>query len=171
MTAKPELGIQWVGPAESGPLSEMAREILFEFYDFVDFDILAKYYAKNQTRAAIMKQMEDGLRYGYVLSDGERIGYVSCGFKDGRFVLNKLYLYESKRGVGAGAYAIEAVVGIAAEEGADSVWLEVNSMNSGAMRFYKREGFEEAGERGHHGTRVTDMVLKINPEASPSNPL
>jgi ribosomal protein S18 acetylase RimI-like enzyme len=61
----------------------------------------------------------------------------------GRFALvDELYVREERRGQGIGTRALEIAIEAAAELGAAAVRLEVDVANEGAMRLYRRLGFE-----------------------------
>lgn len=61
--------------------------------------------------------------------------------------LSKCYLLAGSHGTGVAAQLVEATVAAAADAGARSVWLGVNSHNLRANAFYARCGFERVGEK------------------------
>lgn len=163
--------MEWVGPDEAEPLSAMARDILFRFYDFVDPDSLARFYLENLTPESIRNHMAEGCVYGYITDGNQRTGYASYRIEGESAFLSKFYLCESSRGKGTGSEALDEILKISAAAGASEMYLHVNSENKGAIRFYGRKGFSVTEEFERYGSRISVMVRKLTPEVSPSTPL
>lgn len=150
-------GLEWVGPGSADALSAMAREIIFEFYTFVDREALEKFYLDNQSPDAIRRQFAEGYRYAYITEGHERIGYASYLVK-GRFMLiNKLYLHAESRGHGAGSEVLDTLIGIARDEGVDTITLRVNAKNDGAIRLYERKGFHVMCTEDVYNNKIYEM--------------
>ena len=83
---------------------------------------------------------------------GEPVGYAVVSIGEGPGAtwdvgertaeLETLSVLESERGSGVGRALTEAAVEVAAEAGAESVFVGVAHSNSDAIRFYDRQGFE-----------------------------
>jgi ribosomal protein S18 acetylase RimI-like enzyme len=61
--------------------------------------------------------------------------------------LSKCYVHPDHHGRGAASSLMRASLDWAAEQGADSVWLGVNSQNAKAIRFYEKSGFTRVGTK------------------------
>lgn len=61
--------------------------------------------------------------------------------------LSKCYVHPDHHGRGAAATLMRASLGWAADQGAPSVWLGVNSQNAKAIRFYEKSGFTRIGTK------------------------
>ncbi|WSF37097.1 GNAT family N-acetyltransferase [Streptomyces sp. NBC_01351] len=85
--------------------------------------------------------------------DGEVVGYAACSaefsFWDARHYLHMdcLYLAQDARGHGLGAALMDAVAGLAREQGLDHVEWQTPEWNEGAIRFYDRLGATGAPKR------------------------
>jgi ribosomal protein S18 acetylase RimI-like enzyme len=83
-----------------------------------------------------------------VASDGrEVVGVVGMGLQpwNRRANLRHLYLGRAVRRRGIGRAMVEAAVDEARKRGARSLWVETQTINYGAIRFYERMGFEWCG--------------------------
>ena len=61
--------------------------------------------------------------------------------------LSKCYVHPDHHGRGAASTLMQASLDWAADQGADSVWLGVNSQNAKALRFYGKSGFTKVGTK------------------------
>ena len=61
--------------------------------------------------------------------------------------LSKFYLLPGHHGSGAASALMHAAVDVAADAGAERIWLGVNRQNERARRFYRKHGFEVTGTR------------------------
>lgn len=117
----------------------------------------------EQSPDAIRSQIASGMRYAYILDGGDRAGYVGYGADGGTMHLSKLYLFEGHRGRGLGSAVMDMVIAEASAEGLESVVLEVNERNSGAIHLYRSKGFVETGRAGY--MRVI-MTLPLRPSST-----
>ncbi|MCD4811009.1 GNAT family N-acetyltransferase [bacterium] len=81
--------------------------------------------------------------------DGEAVGYIALGFKDfgyrkGKFVeLENMGVLPQYRSQGIGHILVEKAKEWSKTEGATKMYVTAYWQNSGAIGFYKKEGFEE----------------------------
>ena len=61
--------------------------------------------------------------------------------------LSKCYVHPDHHGRGAASMLMRASLDWAADQGAGSVWLGVNSQNAKAIRFYEKSGFTKVGTK------------------------
>jgi len=61
--------------------------------------------------------------------------------------LSKCYVHPDRHGRGAASTLMRASLEWAADKGAVSVWLGVNSQNAKAIRFYEKSGFTKVGTK------------------------
>lgn len=74
----------------------------------------------------------------------------------------RLYTAREWQGQSVGALLLEHAVKIASERGGNSLWLTVNTNNTGALRFYERNGFVKVGftEFNLGGELQRDFVME-----------
>lgn len=130
------------GPESAAELSEYLYPIWHEVFDQLMPWEEAEYIFRAWTEPeAIVEAMSKGYRFGYVYSDGSRIGLFSYRLQDdGRFYINKLYLEKEYRGKGLGSEAIRKMMDQARSSGCTEVYLNVYYRNDKAIEAYKRAG-------------------------------
>lgn len=79
---------------------------------------------------------------------------------------------EAFRRSGLGRSLLAAALALAAEQGAEQMFLEVGEGNGPALRLYRRAGFGEVGRRAayyHHGLDASDAIVmrKVLNQAAP----
>lgn len=156
------MDLEYIGPERAEEISEIAYPIFAEVYDYVPDGMLREFLEKTQTPERIREQITDGMRYAYIIENGARVGYVCYGMDGKGMYLSKLYLFREFRGKGTGSMVIDAVETEARALGAACIHLDVNYMNEGAIRLYRRKGFVEREKIGY--MRVI-MVKPLLPEA------
>ena len=62
-----------------------------------------------------------------------------------RAVLHHLYVTREARGIGVGHALVAAAIGAARDRNARCVWVETQTVNYGAVQFYRSMGFEWCG--------------------------
>lgn len=76
--------------------------------------------------------------------------------------LSKFYSLLSSHGSGIGAVLMAACADWASSRGAGHMWLGVNQENARALKFYRKHGFEVAGEKHFTlGGRVEDDYVMV----------
>ena len=145
MNAPADCTITAVSDADVASVCALAREIWLQHYPGIitvkqiEY-MLAQRYAPDIIRAQ--------LRSGEAWWDKLEVGAELCGFASyerGRqarsMKLDKLYVHQRVRGRGYGAALIDHVARVARREGMDTLYLQVNKYNHGAVAAYLRAGF------------------------------
>jgi ribosomal protein S18 acetylase RimI-like enzyme len=86
--------------------------------------------------------------------------------------IHRFYVDSLWHGTGIAQRLMEKIVAIAAEKGADRVWLAVWERNPRGIAFYRKAGFAVGGEQefvlGSESQRDFVLVRAIDPAGSPS---
>lgn len=148
--------LQWVGPEAAEEIARIARELFFEVYKYVSDEGLEMFIESCQTPEKIRDQLTAGSRYAYILDDdGSRAGYLAFEVDGNRGHFSKLYLFPDYRGKGIGGKCMQVVENLAHGMGADTMFLEVNCLNTGAISLYHQRGYREVDRvRGREYTQI-----------------
>ena len=141
MEDRADMHLEFIGPDKAEEISEIAFPLFREVYSNVPSDVVEGFLRKTQTPEAIREQMENGLRYAYIIHRGERAGYVAFGIDTEGMYLSKFYLFKGYRRLGLGSWVLDYVERRARELGAGRVHLDVNTDNAPAIAFYGKHGF------------------------------
>lgn len=141
MEDRADMRLEFIGPDKAEEISEIAFPLFREVYSNVPSDVVEGFLRKTQTPEAIREQMENGLRYAYIIHKGERAGYVAFGMDDKGMYLSKFYLFKGYRRLGLGSWVMDYVERMAREQGAGRIHLDVNTDNAPAIAFYGKHGF------------------------------
>lgn len=133
-----------------GLISDLAHEIWPECYRSILTSAQIEYMLQRfYSPESLAEQLAQGQIFHVVeLSrDGEKkvVGYVAytpLDFVHGLFHLDKIYLKHSARGSGVGAAVLDGVISMIESLGARTLTLEVNRLNSVAINFYFKMGFQ-----------------------------
>ncbi len=90
----------------------------------------------RRAREGIALARLEGEAAGYVWAEIARSSFRTTGF------INEIYVREPGRGLGAGGLLLDHALGWLISRGADRVMAQVHRWNAGAMRFYRRQGFD-----------------------------
>lgn len=94
------------------------------------------------------ERLQGGQRLRWILAGGQRAGY--CGhdrpMPNRDTALHKLYLERAHHGSGLASAVVETIAAEARQAGSPALALRVNRGNARAIRFYRKAGFEIAGE-------------------------
>jgi len=106
-------------------------------------------YLGDAARSILIAE-QDGVIVGYsmlVFDEPSDADVRSVVLRRPAAELSKFYILPDRHGGGVARILMEASVRVAAERGADSVWLGVNQSNGRANRFYEKSGFDKVGTR------------------------
>ena len=119
--------------------------------------------AEWSTRAAAGSSGFDRVTF-FAVDAGEPVGLVG-GFRpypeSADIELVSMWTAPPARRTGAGTLLVEALVGWAADGGADEVDLWVTEGNGGAFDFYRRAGFTETEERAPLRPGSVEEVIRM----------
>lgn len=90
---------------------------------------------------SLQQQMKDGAQFIIVYDEREPVGFASFQETEPeKWKLHKIYLLGSQQGKGAGRFVINYILDEIKQQGAESLYLQVNRRNK-ARDFYERLGF------------------------------
>ena len=119
------------------------------------------------SHASLEKQLEQGHQYAIVREDDVDIGYISYEInhnQSDRTKIHKLYISPEYQRRGIGKLMIDYVIQRAIEAENNTLFLNVNKYNSGAIDFYKKHHFilikEEEIDIGN-GFIMDDFVFEM----------
>lgn len=146
-------------------LSDMAREIVKDFYDPLlgpeQNDYMIELF---QSVPGIMRQFGSGYRYYIASEDGRDIGFFGFYPREDALYLSKFYLYKQERGRGFGRQIVSFLSEEAKKEGLAAIELNVNKYNP-SIAAYEKMGFvrirSEVNDIGH-GYVMDDYVYRLD---------
>jgi GNAT superfamily N-acetyltransferase len=134
--------------ADIAPVCALAREIWMQHYPgIISVRQIEYMLALRYSPAAIGMQLKTGEAWWDELKvRGELCGFASYrrGTEARAMKLDKLYVHQLARGKGYGAALIDHVAKVAAQQGMDKLYLQVNKFNHGSVAVYLRAGFKVA---------------------------
>ncbi|MBX3479559.1 MAG: GNAT family N-acetyltransferase [Caulobacter sp.] len=143
-------------PADAETLSRIGAETFSETFGHLyppqDLSrFLRTAYSLESTRA----DLADPTRALWLVeADGEAIGYALAGLctlphpdvTEDCGEVKRIYLRKGRQGGGLGGRLLAEALAWLERDGPRQLWIGVWSENHGAQRFYRRLGFEKAGE-------------------------
>jgi ribosomal protein S18 acetylase RimI-like enzyme len=131
--------------SDADELAAMAGEIWRGYFpDIIGADQTEYMIGKFQTADAILGQMDDGFRYGFITDDGRKAGYFAFRPEEDALFMGRLYVLEGFRGRGLGSRTLQGMLEIGRELGVRRMYLRVNVNNLSAIAAYERNGFTVA---------------------------
>ena len=126
-------------------LREFARPIWrHTFYPLMDARSADYIFDSWVSVAHLGEMMSQGYRMGYILENGEDVGWFAFLIgPDGRLLISKLYLRPEFQHRGIGSRTLNEIMDIARGEGATYAYLYVFRGNENAQGTYVRNGFTE----------------------------
>ncbi len=134
-----EWGIQDV-PAVHALLAELARSIGDDYHG--DLRLVERHFQESARHPDLYSNWVCEI-------DGRVAGFLSAVFystpmhRKGTALINELVVSEGSRGAGIGKELLDHCVRHAAARGFDEVEVGVEKHNTGALRFYRRNGVQE----------------------------
>ncbi|MEH6593391.1 MAG: GNAT family N-acetyltransferase [Halioglobus sp.] len=119
---------------------------------------------KFQSERAIRSQIDEGVSYFILASEGQDCGYLSYELRDDELFLSKVYVLADYQGRGLGKLALDFVRERAQHR---RIRLTVNKHNSDSIAFYERTGFIRAGEVLNDiggGFYMDDFIFDLHPQ-------
>jgi GNAT superfamily N-acetyltransferase len=131
-------------------------------------DFMLDWMYSDQSMA---EQFEKGHQFYIVNLNGADIGFCSVSAESteeisniqNAYKLNKLYVLPSAQGTGSGKALLNKAIEVAKLEGADSLFLQVNKLNT-AYTFYLKNGFVKEQEFKFdigNGFFMDDYVMRL----------
>lgn len=140
-----------VSPAEISELQILAtRTFTDAFSKDNDEKNMQEYLNTNVTVAKLTDEMNHPGTQFYFAAVGDRnIGYLKINFGQAQtdlqdetsLEIERIYILNEFQGKKIGQFFIDQVLLIAAAKGLDYIWLGVWEKNTGAIKFYSRNGF------------------------------
>lgn len=155
LTRGQEVSYRPATPADAASLATFAAQTFCEtFAHLYPPEDLEAYLAKSYGEAVQREEIEDAGTATLLAFVGEvLVGYAQAGPVDMTVEhaprdreLYRLYVRSELKGAGVARELMQRVIAWAKEGGAKALWLSVWENNTRAQAFYRRYGFEHAGE-------------------------
>jgi len=155
-------------------LQDIARKTFAEsFAAYNTPEDMQHYLEVNLGQAQLELELsEEGSFFYLVKKEGILIGYLKINSTPGKeaahtekgFELERIYLLKAYQQHGIGQLLFDFAKSMAAESGADYLWLGVWEQNTGAIRFYERNGMQQFGAHSFMlgKDRQTDILMRLN---------
>lgn len=150
------LVIRRAGPDDAAALAEVGAATFIESFGhlYVPADLQAFLEESHSVDAYAQALANPEYALWIAERDGVAIGYAQAGpcglpHADARPVdgeLKRLYLLKGEQNAGIGQALFDQAMAWLQRTGPRTLWISVWSENFGAQRFYRRHGFEFAGE-------------------------
>ena len=138
-----------ITPDDIDTIVGLAREIWQQhFTPIIGAEQVEYMLEKFQSEKAISSQIYEGGFYYRANVDNESIGYVGIipELNTDKLMLSKIYVKQSKRGIGVGKNLLAMVERQCLTMGKGVIWLTVNRYNDETISWYKYHGFEVVDE-------------------------
>lgn len=150
--------VRIAGEEEADAVARVGRETFFETWrDYNTPEDMDLYLREAFETEKIRKDLANRTVNTFLLAgDGQRIGGYAKVRRDRTYPalagtrpleIERIYIYRDLQGEGLAAALMEAIIRLARDEGADTLWLGVNIDNARAIRFYRKYGFEIFGSK------------------------
>jgi GNAT superfamily N-acetyltransferase len=139
------VSMEVLGAEELGLVHELAHAIWPAVYPGIISAAQISYMLERMYALPVLHEdAARGVCYAVLRDEGRAIGYVGCEARveAGEMCLHKLYLLPEYAGGGLGSQMLRWVGARAGGLGLASVVLRVNRANAGAIRAYRRAGYE-----------------------------
>jgi len=139
-----EIRIEKAGVEDLPRLSALAADIWRASYPGIISNDQIEYMLTMMYDVDVLRrEMDEGIRYDIATIDGQWIGFAGYGPTStrGEVKLHKLYLRKEYQGAGLGSRMLRHVMQQAAQQGCETITLNVNKGNALAIRAYERAGF------------------------------
>ena len=125
-------------------LSQLTSEIWHEYWvDLLSAEQIDYMVEKFQSEKAMTEQIKnENYIYFYIISEGEKAGYIGLSHKEDYLFLSKIYIKKDFRHKGIGTQAFEFIKDYAKSCNYTKVILTVNKQNSNTIKAYDKWGFK-----------------------------
>ena len=147
-------------------LTRLAKEIWTEHFGrIISKETLDAIIETVQSKAAVAKQMNDGLLYYLIPGKRSPVGYFAyrLSASKGELFLSKLYLLAAERRKGLGRRVLQHLETICRDNALSNIRLTVYPKNKSAIESYKKLGFQTTGTIHRdlgHGIALNDIVMQ-----------
>lgn len=164
-----EIEIEPIKLAEVDELLHLSKKTFFDAFNNQNSPDNMKAYMETaftiEKLSSELKNPESSFYFSKY--QGIPIGYLKLNFGNAQteriqeksIEIERIYILEEYQGYKIGQILMEKAISIAKTNNADFIWLGVWEKNSGAIRFYKKNGFEPFSS--HHFTMGTDIQTDI----------
>lgn len=156
------LFIRSASPGDLQTISDLLGETWHATYDQIyGRDRVSEITAEWHSPAALADNLKKPNSEFVVADDGNTIaGMAYASALDGGVVmLHQLYVKPEWQGQGAGRLLLEEIIGCFAD--VRTIRLEVEAENAGAIAFYQRHRFKQAGQTGNCGKPDSGIAALI----------
>lgn len=132
--------------------------------DYVDFvynlecDLLG-----NCDKESILKTVDNKtLNYYLLFKDNLPIGFFECLLLPPEVELYDIVVSKSEQGNGYSKVMMDELILLSKNSGSNTIFLEVNSMNSKAINLYNKYGFKEYSRRKNYYGDNDAILMKLD---------
>lgn len=142
----------------------LASKIWHEFYS-PELGRESVQYMLNmfQSGEAIRNQLNNGMKYYLIQDNDNYLGYFGIEILEDSCFLSKLYIQAENRRRGLGRQAIQLIETLAKEHKISKIVLKVYRNNSGAIKAYRKYGFdivEPVSQDIGNGVVLEDYIMQ-----------
>lgn len=169
-----ELTYKMCGPADLETLTTIARDTFFETFASQNKpENINTYMEKAFSRSSVEKELlNQGSDFYFAMDAGKLIGYLKINHPGSQTDINepqsleleRIYVSHEYQNRGYGKQLMDKTLAIAKDLNRENLWLGVWEKNTGAIRFYLRNGFVKFAEHPFHmGDELqTDDLMKLS---------
>ena len=136
-------------------------------------DDMQSYIDKSFSEYQVKKELNnENSFFFFVIKQNNPVGYLKLNIKDAQsenklensVEIERIYVDASLQGQGVGQYLYQKAVDFSQSRNADYLWLGVWERNEGAIRFYKRLGFEPFDTHSFYlgKDKQTDILMRLD---------
>lgn len=146
-----EIEIKQVKRNDVDQLQKICRQTFYETFSADNTEEnISKYLVEEFSTAKLTEELGDkNAEFYFAIQDKNIIGYLKINIgqsqtelKDDRALeIERIYVLKDFQGRNVGQFLFNKAIQIAVQRKADYVWLGVWEKNTGAIKFYKKNGF------------------------------
>lgn len=128
-------------------LELMKNTLYSDFDNFWSYNILKQELKNKNTTYVVAKE------------NNEIVGFAGMMFCMDEATLNNIVVKKSCRGRGIGGELLEALIELCTEQNMKTFTLEVNALNTPAIKLYEKFGFKNLGIRKKYYNNSQDAII------------